>query len=124
MGLEFGLCTSLRPDVSAPLSLMRARQWVLWSVAEAENDLARRSSALGERFRDRLPGAEIDDALQYVEFGECVLALEVLASRLFDASAELTVAERQEFDDLLSAFPDGDASRLRYLDTLVGRTSS
>ena len=81
--------------------------------------LLERCLAFGEAFRGRLDDAILDDALEYLEFNEGVLALDVLAAHLYENEIQLQSSEVAELQRLLGAFGDGDPARVRFLWELV-----
>jgi len=83
------------------------------------NEEARDSvRAFGSSFRGRLDDSVLDDDLEYVDFNECVLALDVLASHLFEHGVRITEGERATFRRLLGDI-GGDLARVSCLDDLV-----
>jgi hypothetical protein len=52
--------------------------------------------AAGKMFEDRLDAALLLWALDYVNFGECAVAVDMLADQLVDHEVRLTAAEFEE----------------------------
>lgn len=77
-------------------------------------DLMARCRALGEAFRGRLDDEVLDDALAYLDFNESVLALDVLASQLYEYGVEVERAEVVELQELLTR-TGGDRDRVAFL---------
>ena len=63
-------------------------------------DISIEIRALGRRFAGRLDPAILADALEYLDFNEWGLALEVLAEKLSDEGSTVTAAECAKFDEL------------------------
>lgn len=54
--------------------------------------------------RDRIPADALDDIVEYIEFSEAQLALELLADSLGEEGASITTAELYEFESLALAW--------------------
>lgn len=75
---------------------------------------------LGKAFEDRLDPGLISSAVEYVDFGENALAVEMLADHLFEHDAPITPDERQELF-ALADLTGADVERVALLEPLVKR---
>lgn len=74
--------------------------------------------ALGALFHERLPAAILATALDYVQFNEAGLALEILAEQLVEYDVKISTDEFERFRALASFMYPDDAP---VLSQLVGR---
>lgn len=68
--------------------------------------------------KDRVPADALDDIVEYIEFSEAQLALELLADSLGEVGASITAAELNEFESLALAWPV-DENRFDFLRSQV-----
>ncbi|NLS91362.1 MAG: MafI family immunity protein [Planctomycetaceae bacterium] len=84
--------------------------------------LADRIKHIGHRFVDRIDPQVISDAVEYADFSECRLAIEMLCDQLFEYDVPITSEEFQQLQQLATE-TGSDAERIEALRPLV-RTSA
>ncbi|PQO37791.1 hypothetical protein DTL21_07555 [Bremerella cremea] len=84
--------------------------------------LADRIKHIGNQFVDRIDPQVISDAVEYADFSECKLAVEMLCDQLFEYDVPITSDEFLQFQQL-AIETQADAERIETLHSLV-RSSS
>ncbi|MCA8982945.1 MAG: MafI family immunity protein [Planctomycetaceae bacterium] len=84
--------------------------------------LADRIKHIGNHFVDRLDPQVISDAVEYVDFSECKLAIEMLCDQLFEYNVPITSEEYQQLEQLAKE-TGADTERVEPLQSLVQSSS-
>lgn len=84
--------------------------------------LADRIKHIGNQFVDRIDPQVISDAVEYADFSECKLAVEMLCDQLFEYDVPITSDEFLQLQQL-AIETQADAERIETLHSLV-RSSS
>ncbi len=84
--------------------------------------LADRIKHIGNQFVDRIDPQVISDAVEYADFSECKLAVEMLCDQLFEYDVPITSDELLQIQQLATE-TEADAERIETLHSLV-RSSS
>lgn len=85
--------------------------------------LADRIKHIGNRFVDRIDPQVISDAVEYADFSECKLAVEMLCDQLFEYDVPITSDEYLQLQQLATE-TEADAERIETLHSLVRSSSS
>ena len=81
--------------------------------------LAEKIKKLGNLFRNRLDSHLLDDAIEYADFSECKLAIEILSDYLVEYRVPISLAEFKEFK-VVADEANADSSWAESLRPLVG----
>ncbi|MHB0956264.1 MAG: MafI family immunity protein [Pirellulaceae bacterium] len=80
--------------------------------------LAEKIKQLSSLFTNRLAQQILADAIEYAEFSECKLAVEMLCDQLFEYDVPISVAEFKQIRDVADE-SGADSERVESLRSLV-----
>ncbi|MHB8955801.1 MAG: MafI family immunity protein [Pirellulaceae bacterium] len=80
--------------------------------------LAEKIKQLSSLFTNRLERQILADAIEYAEFSECKLAVEMLCDQLFEYDVPISVAEFKQIRDVADE-SGADSERVESLRSLV-----
>lgn len=84
--------------------------------------LADRIKHIGNQFADRMNPQVISDAVEYADFAECKLAIEMLCDQLFEYDVPITSDEFRQLEQLATE-TGADTERIETLQSLVRSNS-
>lgn len=73
---------------------------------------------VGELFRGRLPDDVLDSAIDYANFGEWSLSVEMLCDQLYEYAVQLQIDEVEKIRELAVMF-NADITRVNHLTNLL-----